>query len=405
MQNKITDLELKLKLSEQKIFGPLKEGKNSCFEIIQKENTKDANNVIIELNKAKNENQNLLERFKEQKKNFENISKDKTNILNKLNEYNKDKKKLEILLDKKEEDINERNNKGNKLKKDINAQSNENIKIKQNINIVRIKFKHLMKEKHDLEDIMIKQENKINRLNKSINEVKKVIDIKEKEISKDKIYINNLKGVIKDLKNEFECKSIKKINKNNKSKEFLKVKTQFDNLKSKAHNIININNINNINNKNYIYNNPINNLYKINIGRNKKYNNKIIIKYRNKKNNNSLFNRNNSKNSLFHSKNSLKYFEKYNTKNNISLPNVEKIEKKKKDLQIKIKDSKIKLFINKKKYIDLLEDQKIYDSDNGKNIKLRILKKHQDISRKEAYEKEKIEEVKGLFDKIINDFE
>ena len=315
------------------------------------------------------------------------------------------KKKLEILLDKKEEDINERNNKGNKLKKDINAQSNENIKIKQNINIVRIKFKHLMKEKHDLEDIMIKQENKINRLNKSINEVKKVIDIKEKEISKDKIYINNLKGVIKDLKNEFECKSIKKINKNNKSKEFLKVKTQFDNLKSKAHNIININNINNINNKNYIYNNPINNLYKINIGRNKKYNNKIIIKYRNKKNNNSLFNRNNSKNSLFHSKNSLKYFEKYNTKNNISLPNVEKIEKKKKDLQIKIKDSKIKLFINKKKYIDLLEDQKINDSDNGKNIKLRILKKHQDISRKEAYEKEKIEEVKGLFDKIINDFE
>ena len=211
--------------------------------------------------------------------------------------------------------------------------------------------------------------------------------------------------MIKDLKNEFECKSIKKINKNNKSKEFLKVKTQFDNLKSKAHNIININNINNINNKNYIYNNPINNLYKINIGRNKKYNNKIIIKYRNKKNNNSLFNRNNSKNSLFHSKNSLKYFEKYNTKNNISLPNVEKIEKKKKDLQIKIKDSKIKLFINKKKYIDLLENQKIYDSDNGKNIKLRILKKHQDISRKEAYEKEKIEEVKGLFDKIINDFE
>ena len=38
-------------------------------------------------------------------------------------------------------------------------------------------------------------------------------------------------------------------------------------------------------------------------------------------------------------------------------------------------------------------------------MKLRILKKHQEISRKEAYEKEKIEEVKGLFDKIIDDFE
>ena len=393
-----------MKLSEQKIFGPLEEGKNSCFEILQKEIKKDDNNVIIELNKAKNVNQNLLEKIKEQKKDFENISKEKNNILNKLNEYNKDKKKLEILLGKKEEDINERNNKGNKLKKDINIQSNENMKIKNNINIIKTKFKHLTKEKYDLEDIVIKQENKINGLNKSINEVKQIIDVKEKEISKDKIYINNLKEVIKDLKNEYDNKSMKRINKNYKNKEFLKMKTQLEELKNKVQNIININNINNINNKNYIYNNPINNLYKINIGRNKKYNNKIIIRYRNK-GNNSVLNRNDSRNSLLNSKISQNYFGKKNNKNNMSLPNAGRILKRTKDIQIRIKNDKDKFFINNKKYIDLFEDHKIYDREKGKNMKLRILKKHQEISRKEAYEKEKIEEVKGLFDKIIDDFD
>ena len=123
------------------------------------------------------------------------------------------------------------------------------------------------------------------------------------------------------------------------------------------------------------------------------------------KGNNSVLNRNDSRNSLLNSKISQNYFGKKNNKNNMSLPNAGRILKRTKDIQIRIKNDKDKFFINNKKYIDLFEDHKIYDREKGKNMKLRILKKHQEISRKEAYEKEKIEEVKGLFDKIIDDFE
>ena len=405
MQNKITDLELKLKLSEQKIFSPLEEGKNSYFEIIKKDNLNNEKDVITELNKAKIKNQNLIEKLIEQKKDFENISMEKENILNQLKKYNKDKKILEILLGKKEDEICERKYKEDKLKKNINIQTNENMKIKNNINIIQTKCSDLIKEKYDLEDIVIKQEDKINFLNKSINEVKQIIDTKDNQIKKDKIYINNLKEVIRDLKNEFNYKSVKRINKYNPNKEFLKIKIQLNNLKNQEHNIININNINNINNKNYIYNNSINNLMRININKTKKYNNKLNIRFRNKKNNDSFLKRRDSNNDRYFSNNSKRYFEiNINQKNN-SLPNVEHSSKRQDINFYKKGIYKNKLNLDKNTYNNINKEQKLKNDENKNILKPRLLKKHIKMPEKEENEKEKINEVKDLFDKIIFDFD
>ena len=48
-----------------------------------------------------------------------------------------------------------------------------------NINNIHNKYKNIIKEKIDLEDVIIKQEDKIIGLNKSINEVKHIMNIKD----------------------------------------------------------------------------------------------------------------------------------------------------------------------------------------------------------------------------------
>lgn len=80
---------------------------------------------------------------------------------------------------------------------------------------------------------------------------------------------------------------------------------------------------------------------------------------------------------------------------------MERSTKRPKDIQIyKIIKNKNKLILNKRKHFNFLEEQKIK---NDENLKPRI-KQYLDLSNEED-EKEKMEEVKGLFDKIIFDFD
>ena len=265
--------------------------------------------------------------------------------------------------------------------------------------------KNIIKEKIDLEDVIIKQEDKIIGLNKSINEVKHIMNIKDNEIRKDKLYINNLKEVIKDLKKEISYKNIKIINnKNNNKKNYerINMKIQLNNLKNKAHNIININNINNINHRNYVYNNSINNLYRINL--NKNINRKQNFRYRNKNSDNFYLNRADSTNNMNFS---YKYDINPRQKNQ-SLPSVKIIDKSNNNIKIyKIRDNKNQnQFISfQNKYINLIKEPKPKQNKISNRLVSKLLKKHFEISKKEEYENEKKEEIKGLFDKIIYNFE
>ena len=82
----------------------------------------------------------------------------------------------------------------------------------------------------------------------------KIISKKETQINHDKLYISDLKQLIKELKMDYH-NQIKNKQSKNYQKELKSLNAQLNYLKKGAHNIININNINNKNYYNYDYNN------------------------------------------------------------------------------------------------------------------------------------------------------
>jgi len=106
---------------------------------------------------------------------------------------------------------------------------------------------------------------------------------------------------------------------------------------------------------------------------------------------------------MYFSKNTQKYYEINKSQKNMSLPNAERNTNRQKDIHIyKIKENKNKLILKKRKFFRFLGEQKMI---NDESLKQRLKKQNFDISKEEDKEKEKMDEVKGLFDKIINDFD
>ena len=459
LQKKITDLEMKLKLSEKKIFTSLSKGKNESIEInkiqykekknisankhklnsISKEYNSNENidndgkgdsNDVSDLNEAKNRNQKLKENISKLQEEFNKIDKEKNNLLEQINQYNNDKNKLVALLKEKNEAINEKINNEKQLNEDINKQLNENIKIKNNINALVNKCKSLLKNKNILEDTVIQQENKVDELTKSINEIMKIISKKETQINHDKLYISDLKQLIKELKMDYH-NQIKNKQSKNYQKELKSLNAQLNYLKKGAHNIININNINNKNYYNYDYNNINNNSINIlhksgnfNFNRNNAdeynksfksnkryinfYNNKSLSVKKNKNKPVIINNDNISKIPLIQKYKIENYLNKQNKinvsqKNNQSLPNVEGYRNNINLKNYLINEAKTNLksqIINKRNYRNELQIPKI-DNRHSRNIprpKLNFPQTH-DI------EKQKIEEVKDLIDKIVSEFD
>ena len=456
LQKKITDLEMQLKLSEKKIFTSLSKGKNESIEINkiqnkEKDNIKNNNNKlnsiskehnskenidndekgdsndIYYLNEAKNRNQKLKENLNKLQEEFNKIDKEKNNLLEQINQYNKDKNKLVGLLKEKNEAINEKINNEKQLNEDINKQLNENLKIKNNINELINKCKSLLKNKNILEDTVIQQENKVDELTKSINEIMKIISKKENQINHDKLYISDLKQLIKELKMDYLIQ-LKNKQSENYQKELRSLNAQLKYLKKGTHNIININNINSQNSYNYNNNNnSISILHKsgnLNFNRNNVneynksyksnkryinfYNNKSLSVKKNKNKPVILSNDKISKIPLIQKykiENYLNKQIKINTsqKNNQSLPNVEGYRN---NINLKsnmINEAKINLksqIINKKNYKNELKIPKI-DNRHSRNIP----KPKLNFPQTYDIDKKKIEEVKDLIDKIVSEFD
>ncbi len=284
-----------------------------------------------------------------------------------------------------------------------------------------------------LEDIVIKQENKVSELNKSIVEVMKVINKKEEEINQDKIYINNLKELIKDLKKEFNNTEQK--NKNN-NKKLINLQIQLNYLKNGVNNFININNnngLNNMNNKKYSNknNNSINYLHKNNSSRNYnlfKKESRINKRLINIKSFRSLFEESNKTKTLIGDNdkktinvpkilNMNKYKiinnkknKKINIHNNISLPNLDEYKRKNKIKKYIIFDGrknnlKSQIIKNDNPIFGLLNIPNL-EKINHKNSSIsKIYEKHLNSCKKEEHEKQQIDEFKDLLDKIVSDFE
>lgn len=79
-----------------------------------------------------------------------------------------------------------------------------------NFNNLKIKFKALSIDKNDLEEVILKQEGKVNELNNNVSKIISLLNQKNSEIDDNKMYINKLKETIDELNDEFNKLKSKK---------------------------------------------------------------------------------------------------------------------------------------------------------------------------------------------------
>jgi hypothetical protein len=281
-----------------------------------------------------------------------------------------------------------------------------------------------------LEDTVIQQENKVTELTKSINEIMKIISKKENQINHDKLYISDLKQLIKELEMDYN-NQLKNKQSQNYQKQLLSLNAHLNYLKKGAHNVIHINNLNNKNYYNFNNNYDNNNNNSINIQyKSSNFNRNSVNEYdKSFKSNKRYINYYNNKSlSVKKTKNKpviissdkisrIPLIQKYkienyvnkqnkiniNQKNNQSLPNVEGYRNNNNLKNYMINEGKINLksqIINKRNSRNELKIPKI-DHRHTRNIPIPKL----NYSQTHDIEKQKIEEVKDLIDKIVSDFD
>ena len=300
MQQKITDLELKLKSSTKhntsKKFLILSNIHNCSMALDATKNknivtplpnilgmkleNKDDNFFLTgrnELIEIKENNQKLLQQLNILQEELNKHKIDKNNLNIELEKYNKEKKDLIDKLNNKDEILNNKINQENELNNNLIKQLVENQKIKSNLDNIQIKFKTLEKDKKELEDVILEQENKVNELSSSVKQIIEIMNKRNHEIINNKIYIKNLEETIRELNKEFKSMRIKK--ESNNSKEIIRLKNQLEKLKKENMKLLGYNQtIETHRNNGYI---PIKN--QIIISRNKNNNSEIENNHRYKK--------------------------------------------------------------------------------------------------------------------------
>ena len=216
LQNKITELEFQLK--NQKI-------NNKRFISLEKKRSismlyKSKNNYMLKKNKINNNDDLFLTGRNESKEyqeknlilecklnklkiNLNNIEIERNNLIKLLEQYSLEKKKMLLSLNEKNEKINEKLNEGNKLNDNIMKQILENKKYNDMLFQIKIKKQNLQKDIFELENIILKQKNKINDLSLSVENIIKIMENKDNEIKSNKSYIFDLENNIKEINKKF----------------------------------------------------------------------------------------------------------------------------------------------------------------------------------------------------------
>ena len=268
LQQKITNLEFKLKSSSStsntKKFPVLFNTHN--FSLVleggEQKNEKNGNTSLADILKLKfeNKNDNLFltgrNELIEMKENNEKLNeqlillqnelakhqKDKNNLNLELEKYNLEKEKLMENLNKKNELLNTKMTQENQLNNNLMKQLIENKKIQTSLDNIIIKCKNLEKDKNELENVILEQENKVNELSTSIKKAIEVLNLKNSELNNNKLYIKNLEDIIRDLNKEFHNMRLKKKKEN--SMEVEKLKIQLEKLQRENQKLMEYNNKN-----------------------------------------------------------------------------------------------------------------------------------------------------------------
>ena len=476
LQNKITELEFQLKNKKinNKRFISLEKKRSvsmlykSTNNYIFKNNTINNNDDLFltgrNESKEYQEKNILLEcKLNKLKIDLNNIEIERNNLIKLLEQYSTEKKKMLSTLNEKNEKINDKLNGANNLNDNIMKQILENKKYNYMLFQIKIKKQNLEKDIFELENIIMKQKNKINDLSTSVENIVKIVENKNNEIKSNKNYIFNLENNIKEINKKFSNIKQNKYTYNNIKKEELpKLLEQIEKLKKEYIYLIekNKNSLkfkNNIKINYNIINNNGNNIIKdlnkynfnksknISIIPNERYENKIQKIYHNQNNYHSRnkFNElngispNNQRkiisetrirniNNISENVLNKKLLNNYNYKKfNIDNYNKMKIKIKSNNRDIinyfnsnsmrNIKNYKINMNSQKVlKKINIIKFKKRVNSsiniNNINNIKNKIQKKNMKsfsgIDKNNLIsEHEKINEFKDFLDKIISDFE
>ena len=392
-----------------------------------------------------------------------NIEIERNNLIKLLEQYSTEKKKMLSTLNEKNEKINDKLNGANNLNDNIMKQILENKKYNYMLFQIKIKKQNLEKDIFELENIIMKQKNKINDLSTSVENIVKIVENKNNEIKSNKNYIFNLENNIKEINKKFSNIKQNKYTYNNIKKEELpKLLEQIEKLKKEYIYLIEKNknslkfknnikiNYNIINNNG---NNIINDLNKYNFNKsknisviqNERYENKIKKIYHNQNNYHSrnefnelngispnnqrkiisgtrIRNINNISENILNKKLLNNYnYKKFNIDNynkmkiKIKSNNRDKINYFNSNSMRNIKNYKINMNSQKVlKKINIIKFKKRVNSsiniNNINNIKNKIQKKNMKsfsgIDKNNLIsEHEKINEFKDFLDKIISDFE
>ena len=311
----------------------------------------------------------------EQKK----ILNEKNYLSIKIEQYKKQKEKINIEINQKEGNILNKKNESKTLFQEINIQKKYNIQLNSQIKLMSKKYKNMEENNKDLENVIIKQEEKINELSLKLNNIVKDIQKKNSEINKNKIYIIKLENTVKDLNKQYRLLKIQKPKESQNEMNYLK--SQIAELKRELEKDKSM-----IRNKSLVSYNSydrslINNYKKYNHRNNFSRYNLYYIKrnYKGKLKNQSVSSR--------------KIYNSYNKKNNL-------INKESK-FKHKINNTSINNVLNVSEDINNL---KLYHKPqniiNENNFRL-LYNERSEFSEKK--EKEKIQEIKILMQQLVND--
>ena len=396
-KNKNNIIQLKKEKEELKKDNEIKEKKiNELKEkILNVENEikkQRESKITIEINqenifnKEKDEikeirNNNILLQNK-----LDNILLEHKKILNeknylsiKIEQYKKQKEKKNIEINQKEENILNKKNESKTLLQEINIQKNYNIQLNSQIKLMSKKYKNMEENNKDLENVIIKQEEKINELSLKLNNIVKDIQKKNSEINKNKIYIIKLENTVKDLNKQYRLLKIQKPKESQNEMNYLKsqiaeLKRELEKDKSMIRNksLVSYNSydrslINNYKKYNHRYNFSRYNLYYIKRNYKGKLKNQSVSSRK-------IYNSYNKKNNLINKESKFKH-----KINNTSINNV---------LNVSEDINNLKLYHKPQNII------------NENNFRL-LYNERSEFSEKK--EKEKIQEIKILMQQLVND--
>ena len=183
------------------------------------------NNEIILLT---GENVKLKSTIEAMKKEISKSNDEKEALLKKIEQSKLEHVNYQEVIKQKDEEIN----KQMLLAKQIQQSQDEQVKKNQQliiaVNTANKSANTYKREKYELEEIILKQEEKINELTSNVNKILNILKKKNENLKEKQSYVTKLEETIKDLNNEFKLLRHKSSNANRT--EILYLKNQIERL-------------------------------------------------------------------------------------------------------------------------------------------------------------------------------